>query len=191
MLPFFKKSEAFVPPNAQQTAAGVRFDPTVRGFDGQVKVGWQNFFYEQYGIWLKTAENLGFLTSPDLANGDPHAVGFSPNSIDPKNNTRYGYLFMGYFPLLLRYRNKNRCSATCAYYTPFSDRPNFGVVLNATASRIIWGNGSADLAQATAVEYITSNGTTVQVPVEKEVIVSAGTIGSAKFLELSGVGNAT
>lgn len=77
------------PPNAQQAAEGVRFDPSVHGFEGRVKVGWPNFFFEQYGIWLKTAENLGFRASPDLANGDPHAVGFSPNSMDAANNTRY------------------------------------------------------------------------------------------------------
>lgn len=84
-----------------------------------------------------------------------------------------------------------RCSAACAYYTPFSDRPNFTVILNATASRIIWKGGNSKLARASAVEYITSDGAILQAPVGKEVIVSAGTIGSPKFLELSGVGNAT
>lgn len=84
-----------------------------------------------------------------------------------------------------------RCSAACAYYTPFSDRPNFTVFLNATASRIIWKDSNNKLAQAAAVEYITNDGAILRAFVGKEVIVTAGTIGSPKFLELSGVGNAT
>lgn len=157
-----------------------------------MKVGWPNFFFEQYGVWLKTAENLGFRASPDLANGDPHAVGFSPNSMDATNNTRYAFKFSPMqIPVPLFDQSLLRCSAACAYYTPFSDRPNFTVILNATASRIIWKDSNSKLARAAAVEYIASNGAIIQAPVGKEVIVTAGTIGSPKFLELSGVGNAT
>jgi len=61
-------------------------------------------------------------------------------------------------------------------------------------SRILWDTNSTTngtSAKAVAVEYVASNGTTLQASVEREVIVSAGTIGSPKVLELSGVGNAT
>ena len=86
--------------------------------------------------------------------------------------------------------SSSRCSAACAYYTPFADRPNLTVILNATVSRILWGNNTEGLAKAVAVEYIANN-QTLTASVEKEVIVSAGSIGSPKILELSGVGNAT
>ncbi|KAJ7681419.1 hypothetical protein B0H17DRAFT_1205830 [Mycena rosella] len=96
-----------------------------------------------------------------LANGDPHAVGIAPNSIDATNNTR--------------------CSAACAYYTPFANRPNLVVIINATVSHILWANstGGAKLTARGSISF------------SKEVILSAGTIGSPKILELSGVGNST
>ncbi|KAJ6615996.1 hypothetical protein B0H10DRAFT_2190748 [Mycena sp. CBHHK59/15] len=173
LLPFFKKSELFTPPNASQTASGVRYVSSVHGFSGQVKVGYPNLFFTQSALWRKAAEGLGFPTSPDLANGDPHAVGIPPNSIDAANNTR--------------------CSAVCAYYTPFADRPNLVVITNATVSRILWAPftpGENSNLTATGVEYILNNQTQT-ISVSKEVILSAGTIGSPKVLELSGVGNST
>ncbi|KAJ7195916.1 alcohol oxidase [Mycena pura] len=169
LLPFFKKSELFTPPNAHQTAAGARFLPAVHGFAGRVKVGFPNFFFEQSALWRRAAESLGFPASPDLSNGDPHAVGVAPNSLDAANNTR--------------------CSAACAYYTPFADRTNLVVITNATVSRILWANSTGELV-AVGVEYLVNN-ETLTVGASKEVILSAGTIGSPKVLELSGVGNST
>ncbi|KAJ6483644.1 alcohol oxidase [Mycena vulgaris] len=173
LLPFFKRSELFTPPNAFQTASGVRYLPSVHGFSGRVKVGFPNFFFAQSALWRKAAEGLGFPASPDLSNGDPHAVGIAPNSIDAVNNTR--------------------CSAACAYYTPFASRPNLVVITNATVSRILWAKsagGANSKLTATGVEYIVNNQTQT-ISFSKEVILSAGTIGSPKVLELSGVGNST
>ncbi|KAJ7036714.1 alcohol oxidase [Mycena alexandri] len=170
LLPFFKKSELFTPPNAFQTASGVRFLSSVHGFAGRVKVGFPNYFFTQSALWRKAAEGLGFPASPDLANGDPHAIGIAPNSLDAANNTR--------------------CSAACAYYTPFATRPNLVVITNATVSRILWADQRSGKLTASGVEYIVNNRTET-IGLSKEVIVSAGTIGSPKVLELSGIGNST
>ncbi|KAJ7089030.1 alcohol oxidase [Mycena crocata] len=172
LLPFFKKSERFTPPNAFQTASGARFLSSVHGFasSGRVKVGFPNFFFAQSALWRQAAESLGFPASPDLSNGDPHAVGIAPNSLDASNNTR--------------------CSAACAYYTPFAGRQNLVVITNATVSRILWKKGGKGQLTANGVEYIVNNQTR-EISISKEVILSAGTIGSPKVLELSGVGNAT
>ncbi|KAJ7769991.1 alcohol oxidase [Mycena metata] len=170
LLPYFQKSELFTPPNAFQTASGVRFLSSVHGFAGRVKVGFPNYFFTQSALWRKAAEGLGFPASPDLANGDPHAVGIAPNSLDAANNTR--------------------CSAARAYYTPFANRPNLVVITNATVSRILWANQGSGKLTANGVEYIVNNRTQT-VGLSKEVIVSAGTIGSPKVLELSGIGNTT
>ncbi|KAJ8078273.1 hypothetical protein PM082_000479 [Marasmius tenuissimus] len=178
LLPFFKRSENFMPPNEFQVANGARYDPEVHGLNpklGRVKVGFQNYFFPQARIWEETAVGLGIAASPDLSNGDPQAVGISPNSIDPVNNTR--------------------CSATCAYYTPFTNRTNFEVITNAVVSRIIWsydGDTNSSGLVASGVEYYLVNTTTpVFANVTREVIVSAGAVGSPKVLELSGVGNST
>ncbi|THU77681.1 hypothetical protein K435DRAFT_558380, partial [Dendrothele bispora CBS 962.96] len=177
LLPYFKKSEIFTPPNKFQQANGARFERDVHGFNeeqGRVKVGFPNFFFQQWSLWRQTAMRLGFPASPDLGNGSPHAVGVAPASIDPANNTR--------------------CSAACAYYTDFADRPNFTVLTNATVIRIIWTEqGRESEITASAVEYIDANNETQVVNVSHggEVIVSAGTIGTPKILELSGVGNSS
>ncbi|THU87389.1 alcohol oxidase [Dendrothele bispora CBS 962.96] len=177
LLPYFRKSEIFTPPNEFQQANGATFDRNVHGFDeerGRVKSGFPNFFYQQWTLWRQTAMGLGFPASPDLGNGSPHAVGVAPASIDPANNTR--------------------CSAACAYYTDFADRPNFTVLTNATVIRILWAvqERESDIT-ASGVEYIDANNETRVVNVSRggEVIVSAGTIGTPKVLELSGVGNSS
>ncbi|KAF7350549.1 Alcohol oxidase [Mycena sanguinolenta] len=160
LLPFFKKSEIFTPPNALQTASGA-----------VSKLAFRTTFSSSPRCGGGAAESLGFPASPDLANGDPHAVGIAPNSLDAANNTR--------------------CSAACAYYTPFADRPNLVVITNATVSRILWATGSGyNKLTATGVEYLVNNETKT-IGVSEEVILSAGTIGSPKVLELSGVGNST
>ncbi|THU80668.1 alcohol oxidase [Dendrothele bispora CBS 962.96] len=166
LLPYFKKSEIFTPPNKFQQANGARFERDVHGFNeeqGRVKVGFPNFFFQQWSLWRQTAMRLGFPASPDLGNGSPHAVGVAPaSSIDPDNNTR--------------------CSAACAYYTDFADRPNFTTE-----------QGRESVITASDVEYINANNETQVVNVSHggEVIVSAGTIGTHKVLELSGVGNSS
>ena len=87
-----------------------------------------------------------------------------------------------------------RCSSVCAYYV---DRPNFKVFTNTTVTRIMWdrpsasSNGPSAPLKARAVEFRTSDGETNEINVAKEVILSAGAIGSPKVLELSGIGNST
>ncbi|KAF9257920.1 alcohol oxidase [Marasmius fiardii PR-910] len=175
LLPFFKKSEIMTPPNQYQTANGVKYLPEYHGLDpesGRVKVGFPNYFFPQSALWRDTAVGLGFPSSPDLANGEPNAVGVAPNSLDAANNTR--------------------CSAACAYYTPFTSRANFKVITNATVSRILWSDKGGSSLIASGVEYYLDGQTNpLVVNVSREVIVSAGTIGSPKVLELSGVGNST
>ena len=82
----------------------------------------------------------------------------------------------------------DRCSSVCAYYV---DRPNFKVLTNSTVIRILWAASSPSPLQARAVEYKTPDGQTHEINVGKEVILSAGAIGSPRILELSGVGNST
>ncbi|GJJ14381.1 hypothetical protein Clacol_008645 [Clathrus columnatus] len=173
LLPYFKKSEIFTPPTAEQVAnGGMQFDPSFHGFNGSVKVGYPNFYFPASTLWRESVINLGWNASPDLTNGAPqHSVGVSPDSLDAANNTR--------------------CSAACAFYVPNIHRPNLQVILNATVTRITWKpQRPGQNLTAQGVEYV-QNGVTHTVPVNKEVIVSAGTIGSPKVLELSGVGNSS
>ena len=69
------------------------------------------------------------------------------------------------------------------------------VLTNSTVTRIMWDRrsqqGSSPLLKARAVEFRTPDGHTHKINVGKEVLLSAGAIGSPKILELSGVGNLT
>ncbi|KZV82340.1 alcohol oxidase [Exidia glandulosa HHB12029] len=173
LLPYFRKSEHVHQPDAYQIANGAKLDLPFRGTGGPIQVGYPNFEFEQSNLWRAAAAKLGIPVGKDLTNGDAHAVALASNTLDPANNTR--------------------CSAACAYYTPFTKRPNFTVLTNVTVTRILWnGSQAGNVAMvAGGVEYVDHSGTTNVVSVKREVIVSAGTLGSPKVLELSGVGNAT
>lgn len=66
-------------------------------------------------------------------------------------------------------------------------RPNLGIITNAHAARIVI-EGEPGSLRATGVEYIDSEGERQVVTARAEVIVSAGAIGSPHLLMLSGVG---
>ncbi|HEV2337076.1 MAG TPA: GMC family oxidoreductase N-terminal domain-containing protein [Stellaceae bacterium] len=66
-------------------------------------------------------------------------------------------------------------------------RPNLTIITGAQATRVILG-GAAGQAVATGVEYRTAAGETLQAHAGKEVILSAGAIGSPHLLLLSGIG---
>ncbi|PPR06211.1 hypothetical protein CVT26_005470 [Gymnopilus dilepis] len=77
-----------------------------------------------------------------------------------------------------------------AYLWPNIGRHNLSVLTNALVSRVIFDNAKDGERIATGVELIYGNGT-FQAKVNKEVVLSAGTIKSPHILELSGIGNPT
>lgn len=81
-------------------------------------------------------------------------------------------------------RRGRRWSAADAFLSRAMRRPTLEVVTRAKASRIIFESG-----RAIGVEY-RSGGVAGRVMAEREVILSAGAIGSPHLLQLSGVGSA-
>jgi choline dehydrogenase-like flavoprotein len=67
------------------------------------------------------------------------------------------------------------------------DRPNLTIVTNAQATRVLLERNGGGLT-ATGVEYRDASGAAHAVQARKEVIVSAGAIGSPHLLMLSGIG---
>ena len=67
-----------------------------------------------------------------------------------------------------------------------AERPNLTVITGAQVTRVVL-DGSAPLT-ARGIEYRTADGTTRTVTAEKEVVLSAGAIGSPHILMLSGIG---
>ena len=66
-------------------------------------------------------------------------------------------------------------------------RPNLTVICGAQVTKVILEGGPGGL-RATGVEYRTGDGATVVAEAAKEVILSAGAVGSPQILMLSGIG---
>ena len=82
-------------------------------------------------------------------------------------------------------RDGRRVSAASAYIHPiYKDRPNLHIMTSTLATRILIDEGTKS---AFAVRY-KSDGVEKTVTADKEIILSAGAIGSAHLLMLSGVG---
>ncbi len=79
-------------------------------------------------------------------------------------------------------RDGRRCSAAVGYLRPVMGRKNLQVRTDLHVSRIIVENG-----RAVGVEVL-ENGALTRIDAAREVIVTAGAIGSPKLLMLSGIG---
>ena len=79
-------------------------------------------------------------------------------------------------------RDARRCSSVVAFLQPARDRPNLAVKTRATATRVVIEN-----RRAVGVDY-SCRGRSKHVRASREVLVSAGAIGSPKLLMLSGIG---
>lgn len=82
-------------------------------------------------------------------------------------------------------RNGRRCSAVTAYLRPAAGRPNLTVRTGILTTRIV-----VDAGRAVGVEIVDERGHPQALCAEREVIVTAGAIGSPKLLLLSGIGPA-
>jgi choline dehydrogenase len=80
-------------------------------------------------------------------------------------------------------RNGVRVSSASAYLRPALRRPNLEVAIGARVTRLRFTG-----ATATGVEY-SRGGSRLTVTARKEVVLSAGAIGSPQLLELSGIGD--
>ena len=93
---------------------------------------------------------------------------------------------VGYFQFTTSHSNKGlklRCSAAKGYLNPVKKRPNLKVTTNAHVQKI-----NFDGKKAIGVSYFNKN-KSIEAKVNKEIILSAGSIGSPHLLQVSGIGN--
>lgn len=95
-----------------------------------------------------------------------------------------GYQQEGFGRMDMTVRNGVRASTSNAYLKPAMGRSNLSVETYALTSRVLFEG-----KRATGIEY-RKGGQTHQVTARREVILSAGAIGSPQILMLSGVGQA-
>ena len=84
-------------------------------------------------------------------------------------------------------RDGKRSSTFHAFLEPALDRPNLTVLTHAQAERIRFESTGSGL-RASGVSYRTADGGIATVSADREVVLSAGAIGSPQLLLLSGVG---
>ncbi len=103
----------------------------------------------------------------------------------PKTDDICGYRQEGFGVLDQSIYQGERWSATRAYLNPARARSNLTIVTGALVERVLTSGQSAS-----AVEYRNRDGKRVAVSAGKEVILSAGAVGSPQILMLSGIGPA-
>ena len=112
--------------------------------------------------FIDAAENIGIPKSDDFNGDDQEGV--------------------GYFQLTKK--NGLRCSSAKAYLKPAKNRKNLSIITKAHTNKIIFEGKKAIGVEARI------NGTIQIIRARKEVILSAGAIGSPQILQLSGIGEA-
>ena len=142
-----------------ETAAGR--DPALRGVDGPLIVAPADPLHELLSDCLDAAVQTGYERVNDVTGG--LEVGFG--SVD------------------LNILNGQRQSAADAYLTPALPRPNLDFVADATVHRVLIENG-----RAIGIEYRTGRGLLVSVAGARDVVLTAGAIGSPQLLMQSGIG---
>ncbi|KAL0126569.1 hypothetical protein PUN28_005139 [Cardiocondyla obscurior] len=136
-------------------------DRAYHGTDGPVHITYPNFRTPVGEAFLKAGEELGY---PTVNYNEKNIKGFSYVQCTIINGTRM--------------------SSNRAYLHPVRDRKNLRVTLDSTVTRVLIDSSTN---RAVGVEFI-KNGRNITVFASKEVILSAGAIGSPQLLMLSGVG---
>jgi len=132
------------------------------GSDGPLNVRPYNYTYQHsFDVFLDAAQELG-VPILDAINSDKF-IGYGK---------AYGTIDKG-----------RRMSVAKAYLSPIKDRKNLYVMKSTRADAVL-----LDGSRAVGVRVTLKDGRTIDVKASKEVILSAGSVGTAKILLLSGIG---
>ncbi|MDX2646285.1 FAD-dependent oxidoreductase [Streptomyces sp. PA03-1a] len=136
-------------------------DPALRGVGGPLTVGLPESPNPVVAAMLEAAAETGHRRATDIGGGAEEGFGWSDlNVVDGR-----------------------RQSAADAYLAPVLHRPDLTVVTGTQVLRLHIGGG-----RCSGVEYGARDGTVSLVRCSGEVVLTAGAIGSAQLLMLSGVG---
>jgi choline dehydrogenase len=134
----------------------------VRGRNGPVPVTDMDWIHPVSEAFIEVARKSGLPRNPDYNGGDQEGV--------------------GYFQRIIK--NGLRVSTAAAFLKPALKKGNIKLVTNARATSII-----LEAAKAKGVNYVTTRGgTPSSVFARREVILSSGTVNTARLLQISGIG---
>ncbi|GAA5976406.1 hypothetical protein JCM10908_005488 [Rhodotorula pacifica] len=160
-----KKSETYTPPSQYHIdEAQVVVDESLHGTDGPIHYSYPGLWFNSTYEWIPTLANLGIGTR-DPAGGQPWDAFIATSAINPTN--------------------WSRSYSKTGYLDPIDYRTNLVVLTGFQATKIVF-NGQT----ATGVQFAAGPGgnQTYTVNAAREVILSAGVIGTPQLLQVSGVG---
>ncbi|KAJ7784188.1 GMC oxidoreductase [Mycena metata] len=171
LFKYMRKAEMFTRPDPVYAAANnLTFIPAAHGTTGPLHNSFSKVISDAQKPWLPGLESLGVKQIEDALAGENVGAWMAPATIDGVSSTR--------------------SYAASAYYVPVSNRSNLVVLTGAEATRIVSTETEEGLVRATGVQFsVDGQPRSIPVKLGGEVIVSAGTIKTPQFLELSGIGN--
>ena len=168
-LPDFKAHESHYRLDGEATAR----DPAMaefHGATGEWRVEKQRLHWDVLDAFAKAAQQAGIPATDDFNRGDNNGVGYF--DVNQKNGWRW--------------------NAAKAFLRPTAmGRSNFSLWTHAHVSRLRFERGPDGMPRCTGAELVRGKaGQKVTVTARREVVLSAGSIGSPQILQLSGVGPA-
>lgn len=185
MLRYMKMAEKFHPPNPAQINLGVLFDPDAHGTSGSVITGFPNPYPCPQCSILDTIINATAFVIPDLrTSGD-----IDQCSGDPRGSARNVLSLIPGTTQGPNAENNTRSSAAQSYLfaLPPTAKPNLYILVQHRATRIIWkspADGQLPRPQGVAFQSQDSPAGEMTVNVDREVIISSGTLGVRNFVFL-------
>jgi choline dehydrogenase len=138
-------------------------DPEVFGRNGELKLGWQPAIHPTTDAFIYAAQEAGLPLNETMNDGDQVGVG-----------RVLGNIHQG-----------RRQSSSVAFIEPIRDRETLEVWLGAHVRKVLF-----DAGRAVGVELIDGNGNHHSVECSREVVLSAGGVGTPHLLQHSGIGDA-
>ncbi len=130
------------------------------GKDGELAVCRARGSNELFDIFIQAGRQAGYPVNDDFNGEDQEGFG------------RFDFTI----------KNGKRCSTATAFLKPIMHRSNLSIMTNTHVNRVVIKKG-----RATGIEIM--HGSNIDVlPVNKEIIICAGTVNSPQILMLSGVG---
>ncbi|KAF8067500.1 alcohol oxidase [Lyophyllum atratum] len=172
LQPYFKKNEKFVKPADNHDITG-QIDPSVHSFDGVNSVSVQNFPTSIDNMVINASRQLGgdFKFVEDYNNGKPLGLGWLQTTVDGPTG--------------------RRSSSATSYLAPeFLKRDNLHVLVNAQVSRLIQTrHGKTPSFLTVEFRQISKSPKLIRLTAQREVILSAGALGTPHILLNSGIGD--
>jgi choline dehydrogenase len=150
----------------EPATTGARFSE-LHGHGGEWRVDKQRLHWDVLAAFARAATEAGVPATDDFNTGDNHGVGFF------EVNQKAGW----------------RWNASKAFLRPVKHRPNLTIWTETPTERLLFENGGSGQPRCSGV-VLQRGGKQLTVWADREVILSAGAIGSCQLLQLSGVGPA-